>query len=88
MRQLLAAALFAGAGLLASGSVQAMPAASVDMGASANITQVAGGCGPHYHPTPYGCRHNSSYYHRPVYHHPVYHRCPPGFRPGPHGCYR
>jgi hypothetical protein len=81
MRQLLAAAIFAGAGLLASGSVQAMPAASVGMGASANITQVAGGCGPHFHPTPHGCRPN-------YYHHPVYHRCPPGFRPGSHGCYR
>jgi hypothetical protein len=81
MRKLLAAAIFVGAGLLATGSVNAMPAMSADMGASANITQVAGGCGPHFHRTPYGCRPN--YYRRPVYHH-----CQPGYRWGSRGCFR
>ncbi len=81
MRQLIAALIFAGAGMLAAGSAQAMPAVPFATGGSANITEVAGGCGPGFHRTPYGCRRN--YYRRPVYR-----RCPPGFRPGPRGCYR
>ncbi len=83
MRQLFAAALFVGAGLLATGAAHAMPAMSVDTAASANVTQVVGGCGPRFHPTPYGCRPN--YYRRPVYRRPA---CRPGWRWGPRGCFR
>ncbi len=81
MLMLLAAAVFVGAGVLAAGSVQAMPALSADTGASANITQVEGGCGPRFHRTPYGCRPN-------FYRRPVYRRCRPGWRWGPRGCFR
>ncbi len=64
MRQLIAALVFAGAGVLAAGSAQAMPSVPFAMGGSANITEVSGGCGPGFHRTPYGCRRN--YYRRPV----------------------
>ncbi|MBR1223146.1 hypothetical protein JQ557_34465 [Bradyrhizobium sp. U87765 SZCCT0131] len=75
--KILVAAAFA-AGLLAGSSVaNAMPAAPAG-GANPDVIQVAGGCGPGFHPGPYGrCRPNR--YERPVIVRPMPRRCPPGF---------
>ena len=77
MRRLAFAAAIATSAFLLGSGAQAMPAlhATPEMG---NITQVAEGCGPGGHRTPYGrCVSN--------YRRPLFRGCPPGMHPGPYG---
>jgi hypothetical protein len=77
MKLLAVSILGVGLGLAAMSASQAMPLAPLDLAASANTIQVAGGCGPGSHRGPYGgCR-------------PLY-NCPPGWHTGPYGkqCFR
>jgi hypothetical protein len=77
MKMLVASAFAICLGLGAVSASKAMPLASLDQAASAEIIRVAGGCGPGWHRGPYGgCR-------------PLY-NCPPGWHSGPYGkqCFR
>jgi hypothetical protein len=61
-----------------AGAAEAMPLASVGPGATADVIQVAGGCGPGRHRGPYGgCLRNFA--------NPAAHACPRGFHIGPYG---
>ena len=73
MRKLLIAAMSTGTLLGTMAFAQAMPMAG-GMAISENeITQVAYGCGPGFHPNPWGsCVPNGYGYGRPVYRAPVY----------------
>jgi len=74
MKLLAASLLSLGLSLAAVSASQAMPVAPFGspQGASADVIQVAQGCGPGWHRGPYGrCR-------------PLY-SCPPGWHPGPFG---
>jgi len=76
------AAAFAASLMAGSSVANAMPVAP-SSGSSADVIQIAGGCGPGFHPGPYGhCRPN---YYRPpvvvrppVVARPYARRCPPG----------
>jgi hypothetical protein len=77
MNQLIAIAFLASA-LIGAGAAQAMPLAPLAPAPSADVIEVAGGCGPGWHRGPYGgCRRN--------YANPAAHACPRGWYLGPYG---
>jgi hypothetical protein len=64
----LAGAGLAGAGLAGASRVEAMPLAGVAPAAAATVEQVAWGCGPGWHPNPWGrCVPNRRYWGGPYY---------------------
>ncbi|MEW6642906.1 MAG: hypothetical protein AB1586_20545 [Pseudomonadota bacterium] len=80
--KILVAAAFAASLMAASSVANAMPAAPAN-GSGADVIQIAGGCGPGFHPDPYGrCRPNRYrppvVVRPPVMERPYVRRCPPG----------
>ena len=72
MRKFLIAAMSAGVLCGTMSLAQAMPMANGAM-ANGDVTQVAYGCGPGFHPNPWGrCVPNGYGYARPIYRAPVY----------------
>ena len=75
-----------------AGNTQAAPLSPAPLGATIAVERVAGGCGPGFHPNPWGiCRPNfygpRPYWGRPVYGGPYgYYRPRPVYRP--YGYYR
>jgi hypothetical protein len=75
MKKIIATAILLGA---TAGAADAMPLASVNSTADADIVRVAGGCGPGWHRGLYGgCLRN--------YADPAAHACPRGYHVGPYG---
>ncbi len=77
MKSLIAAAIIAGAGVIAAASSQAMPLGPVHQEEVTGVIKVIEGCGPGRHRGPYGhCRPRFS--------------CPWGWHPGRYGwhCFR
>jgi hypothetical protein len=73
-KTLLAAAVLSGAALFGAASASAMPIAGQPGMESATIENVAYGCGPGWHPGPYGrCVPNRG----PRFVRPIYRRPPP-----------
>jgi hypothetical protein len=73
------------------GGAQAAPLSPAPLGATSPVERVAGGCGPGFHPNPWGiCRPNlygpRPYWGRPVYGGPYgYYRPRPVYRPYGYG---
>ena len=74
----LIAATFLVSTLMGAGFAHAMPLAPLVPASSADVIEVAGGCGPGWHRGPYGgCLRNFA--------NPAAHACPRGFHIGPGG---
>ncbi|MCE4222432.1 hypothetical protein HCU64_01595 [Methylobacterium sp. C25] len=81
-----AATLAAGLGLATSASAAPLSPGLIGATDGANVERVAGGCGPGFHPNPWGvCRPNfygpRPFYGRPVYRPYGYYRPRPYYRP-------
>lgn len=67
-RTIVFAAALAGAGLVGASRAEALPLAGVAPAATAPVEQVAWGCGPGWHPNPWGrCVPNRRYWGGPYY---------------------